>query len=331
MSSPTSQSTSEGQSIYDKHEQEVSTRINRLRHTLQQKLRLTLNEFIFLSSFIFNFLLSRLIHYSSPQEEVYNYYNNKHNLFNTVFVKRGWGWTTLIIIVFYAVVIIPKLVSNNSIGSGSTIQQEKKVEFLAKAIARYAVITFWWILFTQWCFGLPIMDKIFILTGGVCVLEPHPSGQTTPPATIANHKLGQSFLQDLETLVWKSNDVSSYHCRKFKGSWSGGYDPSGHVFLMIHSSIYLYFETASWFQWQDLQNVAPLIRQSLQQRGYFETHKWQVLRAVAQLMLVSLVSLWWFMLLMTNVYFHSIVEKLSGLAFGYLGVLVVYVLPRWLK
>lgn len=326
MSTSASPPTLQGQSIYDKHEQQVSSKINQLRHILRQNFHITLNEFVFLSSFMFNFLLSRLIHYSSPQEEVYNYYNNKHNFFNTVFVKRGWGWTTFMIVIFYAVVIIPKLFNSNS---STSVQREKRIEFLIKAVVRYAIATFWWILFTQWCFGLPIMDKIFVLTGGVCVLEPHPTAQTTPPLTIANHELGQLFLQDLETLAWKSNHISSYHCRKFKGSWSGGYDPSGHVFLMIHSSIYLYFETSAWFSWTDLRNVVPQIKQSLHDRGYFETHKWLVLRGIAQFLLVTLVSLWWFMLLMTNVYFHSIVEKLSGLVFGYFGVIAVYVLPRW--
>ena len=316
-------------SIYDKHEQQVTIKINQLRHILRQRFHLTLNEFIFLSSFIFNFLLSRLIHYTSPQEEVYNYYNNKHNFFNTVFVKRGWGWTTLIIIVFYAVIVMPKLYSNKN--DTTSIQQQQKIEFLIKAVVRYAIATFWWILFTQWCFGLPIMDKIFVLTGGVCVLEPHPTTQTTPPLTIANHALGQLFLQDLETLVWKSKDVSSYHCRKFKGSWLGGYDPSGHVFLMIHSSIYLYFETAAWFNWTDVRGALYSIKQSLRDRRYLESHIWQLVYGIVQLLLVVLVALWWFMLLMTNVYFHSIVEKLSGLVFGYFGVIVVYVLPRWIK
>ncbi|KAI5952038.1 hypothetical protein CANMA_005117 [Candida margitis] len=324
--SPSTSPTQES-SIYDKHEQQISSKINDLRHILQTKFHITLNEFLFLSSFIFNFLLSRLIHYSSPQEEVYNYYNNKHNFFNTVFVKRGWGWTTFVLIVFYAVIIIPKLLARSN---SSNTQREKRVEFLFKAVVRYVLVTFWWILFTQWCFGLPIMDKIFVLTGGVCTLEPNPAtAQTTPPPTIANHQLGQHFIQDLETLVWKSNHVSSYHCRKFKGSWMGGYDPSGHVFLMIHSSIYLYFETAAWFNWDELSAFVRQLKQNIIEPRSLLVNRNQFLRGLAQVVLIGLVALWWFMLLMTNVYFHSIVEKLSGLAFGYFGVLVVYVLPRW--
>ena len=44
------------------------------------------------------------------------------------------------------------------------------VQTIRNAVINYIVVTMVDI-FTQWCFGLPIMDKIFVLTGNV-VLTP---------------------------------------------------------------------------------------------------------------------------------------------------------------
>ncbi|KAI5949884.1 hypothetical protein KGF54_005361 [Candida jiufengensis] len=278
--------------IYDEHHMILQN----LNAKLKTFYRISLAEVIFISSFLLNFFISRLIHFGSPIEEIYNYYNQKGNFINQFFVKKGWGWTTLIIILFYTFVIIPK--SNN------------KPKTLALGVIKYLVVTFWWILFTQWCFGLPIMDKIFVYTGGVCQLD-----------TSVNQP--HTFIQDLETLVWKSSSVSSYHCRKLKGNWSGGHDPSGHVFLMIHSSIYLYLEIENYITWNYLVHELKLLKNKQLKNPL------DIVQLVIEISTIGLIGLWWFMLLMTNVYFHSILEKLVGLGFGYFGVALVYILPRW--
>lgn len=46
------------------------------------------------------------------------------------------------------------------------------------------------------------------------------------------------------------------------------------------------------------------------------------------IVVAKLITLWWFMLLMTNIYFHSLGEKLVGLVFGYIGVVGIYYVPR---
>ena len=45
-------------------------------------------NFLFAISFLVNFILGRFIHFSAPDEEVYNYYNNKRNILNQWFVKK---------------------------------------------------------------------------------------------------------------------------------------------------------------------------------------------------------------------------------------------------
>lgn len=269
------------------------------------KSRLTLAEVAFSLSFVFNFALGKLLHVFSEPEEVYNYYNNKGNIFNQWFVKKGWAWTTGVIVIFYAA------------------EYSKPVfrrHLLLGAFLRWAAATFWWVLFTQWCFGVPIMDKVFLLSGGKC-------------AAISSDKVAsftnQFHLFQAAGELYESKVISSSTCRRLRGSWEGGHDPLGHVFLLVHSSLYLFHETKPFWQgWGDLyENGASFVKKA--NRTNVATRFRLFVRASPSAVVVALLSLWWFMLLMTNMYFHSLGEKLVGLAFGYIGIAVVYWAPRW--
>ncbi|CAK9441211.1 uncharacterized protein LODBEIA_P50800 [Lodderomyces beijingensis] len=322
--------SSSASSIYDVH----YAKIQQWSTMLETRFKITLNEVIFLASFLLNFLLSRLIHFGAPEEEVYNYYNDKGNFINQFFVKRGWGWTTLVILVFYVAHVVPKLYSTTRHTNGKSTQEDEPEErntmVLLKGALRYVLVTAWWYLFTQWCFGLPIMDKVFVFTGGVCTLE-----QATPQEAHRHHSyhasIARHFIQDLEDSVWKSSSVSSYHCRKIKGNWIGGHDPSGHVFLLIHASLYLFLESAPYFNWSSI--LAALKRKPRKEKldDDVVVVVEDKVEVASQLCVVGLISMWWFMLLMTNIYFHSIGEKLVGLVFGYLGIGVIYFVPRWIS
>lgn len=264
---------------------------------VKQRLRVSLAELLFVASFALNFFLGKVLHLYSEQAEVYNYYNDKGNIFNQLFVKKGWAWTTIAVVYFYGNVLLRQHVKN--------VQNT-----LLLAFVRYAAATFWWYLFTQWCFGLPIMDKLFVYTGGKCV------------ATDGKH-LSHLF-EELDGL-FHSNKISSYACRKIKGSWEGGHDPLGHVFLMVHSSLYLFFEIMPyWRGWQQLKrDWQGLKSQTISGKVV------QTFYTTPQVVVMLLMALWWFMLLMTNMYFHLIAEKLAGLWFGYIGIAAIYYIPRW--
>lgn len=264
---------------------------------VKQRLRVSLAELLFVASFALNFFLGKVLHLYSEQAEVYNYYNDKGNIFNQLFVKKGWAWTTIAVVYFYGNVLLRQHVKN--------VQNT-----LLLAFVRYAAATFWWYLFTQWCFGLPIMDKLFVYTGGKCV------------ATDGKH-LSHLF-EELDGL-FHSNKISSYACRKIKGSWEGGHDPLGHVFLMVHSSLYLFFEIMPyWRGWQQLKrDWHGLKSQTISGKVV------QTFYTTPQVVVMLLMALWWFMLLMTNMYFHLIAEKLAGLWFGYIGIAAIYYIPRW--
>lgn len=280
--------------IYDRHASRLESASKFLN-----LMQLTVLEVIYAASFVVNFVLGKLLHLFSQEEEVYNYYNNKGNIFNQWFVKRGWGWTTVVIAIFYAIEYYKK----------------QKIRWSYVAI-RYIVATAWWIAFTQWCFGLPIMDKVFVLTGGKC-------------ANISSDRLpGQIalFLQNGD--VFESNSITSFACRKLKGSWEGGHDPLGHVFLLVHSSLYLFHEIKPfWPGWNGLWLHLQRFRQSESKLIGLR----DLLIGLPLLIVVQLLSLWWFMLLVTNMYFHSLAEKLVGLTFGYFAVAAVYYVPRYAR
>lgn len=77
---------------------------------------------------------------------------NKDGFVNVFFVKNGWFWTTMILFwCCYRYRINKK--KNKSI------------------LRRYIILTLWWYIFTQpikWLNWPPIMDSIFLLTGGDC-------------------------------------------------------------------------------------------------------------------------------------------------------------------
>lgn len=308
--------------IYEKHFQAVGRALT----NISSSLRLTVGEFLFISSFVTNFFIGKVVHLVSPEEEVYNYYNDKRNILNQLFVKKGWGWTTVAIVIFYGLQLnkrsFTRAKSTSKANSPSTESKasSSSSSLILMAVARYLIATVWWIFFTQWFFGFPIMDRLFVLTGGQCVIEQNE---------------GHPFLhlfQENEVGKFGSMHVSSYHCRRIRGSWEGGHDPSGHVFLMVHSSLYMFMEGISlWTSWTqftaNIRNLVTGIRLSLNKIGFVA----QFLVENPHIILMQLTALWWFMLLMTNIYFHSIAEKLVGLAFGYFGVFAVYLFPRYLK
>lgn len=193
-----------------------------------------------------------------------SYFANKHNIFNRWFVKLGWLWTTLAFWLPYA--FWPK-----------SLHARRPKGF--HVFVRYAAATLWWILFTQWCLGPPIMDRIFVLTGGDCQI------------TSINGEVASAGVS------------TSAACRSTGGSWRGGHDPSGHYFLLVHSSLLL------------TQEFLPIADYAVH-KAYGVPHVFKVSLFV--------LSLWMWMFLMTSIYFHSLWEKITGLAFGCLEIVLVY-------
>ncbi|KAF4580832.1 phosphatidylcholine-hydrolyzing phospholipase C [Ophiocordyceps camponoti-floridani] len=87
--------------------------------------------------------------HAQTAEEAPSYFARKANVFNVVFVKRGWAWTTFSFFFFV-------------VTRGATDKRRLQAGF------RWVGATAWWVLVTQWCFGPPLIDRGFLWTGGKC-------------------------------------------------------------------------------------------------------------------------------------------------------------------
>lgn len=103
-----------------------------------------------------------------------------------------------------------------------------------------------------------------------------------------------------------------HHRPQRSAYWVGGHDLSGHAFLLSMSTLFLLSEIAptlaqTYLSSSSTPSVAKRIEQASRNRRY------------AALAIVMLISLWYWMLLMTSLYFHTPQEKFTGLLAGVVG------------
>lgn len=187
------------------------------------------------------------------------YFSKKRNIFNILFVKLGWFWTTL---VFFAYLY-------------NVLGRKQPAE---RGVARYAAVTFYWYLLTQWLWGPSLIDRVFVATGGRCV--------------------------DLTNSAALQHIYQQTVCRKMGGTWNGGHDVSGHCVLLLHASLFLWEESA-WVYYS-----IPSLKRIKQAGGW----PWKSVLAV-----FAILTFWWYMLVVTCVYFHGHFELLTGTIFGFAG------------
>lgn len=223
---------------------------------------------------------------SHPPELAPSYFAQKRNLFNVFFVKIGWFWTTLAFCTF--------LFTHPSTGPGrSLVLTPKRIQ----AFLRYGLVTLWWIFVTQWFFGPALIDRGFRLTGGQCALVMTEEGRAEMSET-------REFL-------------TATACKLAGGKWKGGYDVSGHVFLLVLASAFLWLE------------ILPVVMRhaGLREERLIRHPKGMIVTAAAEMLAVAgekaesaeaaggisaplvVAGLSWWMLLMTAAYFHTWVEK----------------------
>lgn len=273
---------------FPKHVQTIGEKI----HIISEKCKLSKHQLIILIIIPFIIIFGQIMSYISPDESIHNYFTSRGNLINTYFVKFSWFWT----IVTYLNIIINKL-RKGSINNRKFIL----------SISRVLLITLCWYLFTQWFFGPPIMDRVFLLTGGKCVDVDY---NKIPEKIKHLFKLSMSQISnndnnidiDIEKELAYSNQISSATCKIYKGKWEGGHDPSGHVFILTLSVCLLIVETIEFYTIEDeifhnfFNNVITLN---------------QVLKSpIFMTMIVVITAL--SMLFMTVLKYHSLGEQLAG-------------------
>lgn len=216
-----------------------------------------------------------------------SYFAQKSNIFNVVFVKRGWGWVTLAFMTF--------LFSHPSTGTPGFVLTPRRL----KALLRWTAVTAYWFLVTQWCFGPAIVDRGFRWTGGRCEIAEREVA------------MGDTSLGEMITAV---------ACKASGGKWKGGHDISGHVFLLTLGVAFLTQEVG-WavLRWsgQQAEERSVVMSDGALKSASVESDA-TIVQAANQSILgaggklaVSVMCLSTWMLLMTAIYFHTWFEKVS--------------------
>ena len=243
---------------------------------------------------------------NAPHFHPTNYFAGKRNLLNVYFVKFGWFWTTLAFLLLQV-----------------TTRPANAQNHYFQSAVRYGLVTFSWILTTQWFFGPALIDRSFTVTGGHC--EPH----------IVNNR-------GLKDAVEMSTIQSGPLCKAAGGRWRGGYDISGHVFMLVLSSAFLLYELHISDRDSSHPSVSPraaaalahdLTEEERKAVGGWETETQAKVRVWSRYFVYGVVALDFWMLMMTAIWFHTWLEKLAGLFIAAVTVTGTYflsvVVPVW--
>lgn len=218
-----------------------------------------------------------------------SYFARKDNILNSLFVKKGWFWTT---VAFAAFALSHPLLKQQR--AGGNIE--------GRAATRWGLATAAWFLVTRWFFGPAIIDRSFRWTGGKCEMI---------EMTVSE---GEGDLGDV---------VSAVACKAAGGAWKGGHDISGHVFLLVLASGFLLQEVGwAWARYSGKADDRSIVMPD----GAIKSAKVEAATTTdvtpaagadtlgwgGKFALV-IVGLSWWMLLMTAIYFHTWFEKVGGL------------------
>jgi len=131
-------------------------------------------------------------------------------------------------------------------------------------------------------------------------------------------------------------------CKLAGGRWAGGHDISGHVFLLILGSALLGMEilpaVLKATGLREERRVRVGSGKVVKTRSIVEGTVKEDDQSLAEeeytnlgvKVAVGVVGLSWWMLLMTAAFFHTWFEKFTGFVVAFIGVFLIYFLPRGL-
>ena len=284
-------------------------------------------------SLIFETSLDTSLPHAHLAERAY-FFARKSNPLNQLFVKKSWGWTSLV----YLLHLAASPPARNSRRS---------------RLAVWILATASWLVFTTWFFGAGLGDRVIALSGGSCVvalprewdLDPEVLQPLLPaefPEILTATNSDQLFLPlssafcslrlpltpkthpDLfsllssTSLVFPTDPVtntlhptSSHPALELPiPKWHRGFDISGHAFLLTLSALVLARELSPSWRRDRLDSVGRA-------SGW---GKW--VHAIATWSGTIFIALWVWMLTMTAIWFHNTPEKLSGLGQSFLPVFI---------
>ena len=271
-----------------------------------------------------------------------NYFANKRNIFNVVFVKRAWGWTTLAWGLHWLAGIFAA--QQQSAGGALNTSRSTRKRLVYRPLKRYALATVYWLLFTTWFFGPSISDRLLVLSGAQCVPSSLSSADASaaPPAAAGaqtanepNHVIldhshctfgspvlragsveaGDDAARGASSASGLSGKVETPGAAQHRGKhgrkayWKGGHDISGHSFLLTLSSLFLATEIAPTLSvlangvHSGLTAATGAVAGSGRSTPTGPASRTKLeslpLRKYTALATVALITLWWWMLLVS--------------------------------
>ncbi|CAO1630870.1 unnamed protein product [Parajaminaea phylloscopi] len=206
---------------------------------------------------------------------------------------------------------------------------------LAKSILRWSIATLCWLSFAVWLFGPSIMQRILTSSGGVCVPRDDftsvgRAGDTFP-LPLPETRIDDAFCRAGSRGISKEERPELFRTAhaivsdrsaggKLRGSWKGGHDASGHVFILILSSLLLLEEFTpylSHFGQAVLpaglsSTVTSIVPASVRATRNPYRGQQRTASLAASVTALALVGLWTFSLVNTSLFFHTPAEKVSG-------------------
>jgi len=210
----------------------------------------------------------------------YSYFARKTNIFNRVFVKQAWGWTSLAFFLIYATSPLHK-------------------RSLAR-VGTWVATTWLWAAFTLWFFGPSLFDRLLHYSGADCVVAIPPTLENDAPYLLS---VPLEYCQTRSTVgidthptLFPSTLVLPPETWKGRPKLYRGHDVSGHYFLLTLCIFFLVDQMA--------------ISHQPRPASMSEIH------IIALNAGFALLVIWWWMSLMTAVYFHTPIEKVTGFVMG---------------
>ena len=212
-----------------------------------------------------------LAHLPHPLQST-DYYANKSNPLNTVFIKKAWGWTSGAFVLLYAV-------------SPARIRSSNR-------LLQYVVVTLAWLAFTGWFFGPPLIERVVLASGGQCVVSVPGSGEVIDvPIEYCHTKSTLSPATHPTLFTSLTTDFTTTTPWSARPRLRRGHDVSGHIFLLTMSILFL----------------TDQITHSLRHGAL-----WTTAHNLAVTANAILIGIWVFATYTTAVYFHTPFEKLTG-------------------
>lgn len=106
-----------------------------------------------------------------------------------------------------------------------------------------------------------------------------------------------------------SNTHSAERCRKNGGKWEGGFDISGHFCFLVNVSMILWLELEHFQSYVKEQEITAYLNRFF--KGII-------------MPILGVLTIWILILMVTSIYYHTILEKVIGCAMGYICVAIMY-------